>query len=129
MRIAVVSVPVEDQDRAKKFYVGTLGFTELADDSESRSGMRWVMLAPPGGGAAITLVTWFPTMPAGALKGLVYEVADVDSWLRELTRKGVEIPAGIQEQFWGRFITFDDPDGNGIILQTTAPQASNSAAE
>lgn len=31
------------------------------------------------------------------------------------------IEGGIQVQPWGRFVTFDDPDGNGIVLQETAP--------
>jgi catechol 2,3-dioxygenase-like lactoylglutathione lyase family enzyme len=117
MRIALVSIPVSDQDRAKKFYTEVLGFTELTDNTDV-PGMRWVMLAPPGGGAAITLVTWFPTMPAGSTKGLVYEVDDVDTWLADVTAKGLDVPDGVQEEFWGRFVTLDDPDGNGIVVQT-----------
>jgi catechol 2,3-dioxygenase-like lactoylglutathione lyase family enzyme len=116
VRIAVVSIPVGDQDRAKKFYTDVLGFTELAD-SDLAPGMRWVMLAPPGGGAAITLVTWFDSMPAGSTKGLVYQVDDVDQWFADLTARGYDFPDGVQEQPWGRFITLDDPDGNGIVLQ------------
>ena len=27
------------------------------------------------------------------------------------------IDGQIQEMPWGRFVTFDDPDGNGIVLQ------------
>ncbi len=27
----------------------------------------------------------------------------------------------VQEAPWGRFVTLDDPDGNGIVLQATAP--------
>jgi catechol 2,3-dioxygenase-like lactoylglutathione lyase family enzyme len=119
MRVAVVSIPVSDQDRAKKFYTEVLGFAELADNVELAPGMRWVMLAPPGGGAAITLVTWFPSMPAGSTKGLVYEVDDVDTWLADLTARGIGVPGGMQEEAWGRFVTLDDPDGNGIILQAT----------
>src|ERR1700761_2311325 len=107
MRIAVVSIPVSDQDRAKKFYVDVLGFTELMD-SQLKSGLHWVMLAPPGGGANITLVTWFPSMPAGSTKGLVYEVDDVDAWLADLTARGYEFPDGIQTEFWGRYLTLDD---------------------
>jgi predicted enzyme related to lactoylglutathione lyase len=116
MRVDVVSVPVGDQDRAKKFYLDVLGFAERAD---TRIGpdMRWVMLDPPGGGAAITLVTWFPTMPAGSLKGLVYAVDDVDRAHAELLARGAEIPEGMQQQPWGRFFTLDDPDGNGIVVQ------------
>lgn len=117
MRIALVSIPVSDQDRAKKFYTETLGFTAMVDDPELSSGMRWVMLRPPGGGAAVTLVTWFPTMPAGSTKGLVYEVDDVDAWLADLTAKGVEVPGGVEEQPWGRFVQITDPDGNGIVIQ------------
>ena len=30
------------------------------------------------------------------------------------------IEGGIQAQPWGRFVTFDDPDGNGIVLQETS---------
>ena len=37
-----------------------------------------------------------------------------------LTANGVRIEGGIQEQPWGRFVTFDDPDGNGIVLQETS---------
>jgi catechol 2,3-dioxygenase-like lactoylglutathione lyase family enzyme len=47
--IAVVSVPVSDQERAKRFYVDTLGF-ELVRDDTSVPGMRWIQVAPPGGG-------------------------------------------------------------------------------
>ena len=119
MRISLVSVPVSDQDRAKKFYTDVLGFTEVADIPELSAGMRWVMLRPPGGGAAVTLVTWFPTMPAGSTKGLVYEVDDVDAWLADLTAKGVEVPGGVEQQPWGRFLQLNDPDGNGIVLQTS----------
>jgi predicted enzyme related to lactoylglutathione lyase len=29
----------------------------------------------------------------------------------------VRFDGAIDEQPWGRFATFDDPDGNGIVLQ------------
>ena len=35
----------------------------------------------------------------------------------------VVIDGEVQDMPWGRFVTFDDPDGNGIILQTTAGRA------
>ena len=64
--ISLVSVPVTDQDKAKDFYTGILGFTVKLDvvmDADTAGsageGARWVMLTPPGGGADITLVTWF----------------------------------------------------------------------
>ncbi|HEX8930073.1 MAG TPA: glyoxalase superfamily protein [Actinomycetota bacterium] len=117
-QIQLLSVPVADQDRAKDFYVDTLGFDLLADNSMGPD-QRWVQVGPRGGQTSITLVTWFGTMPPGSLKGLVLETDDLDADLSALRSRGVAIPDGIQEQPWGRFVTFDDPDGNGIVLQTT----------
>ena len=68
--VRVVSVPVSDQDRAREFYVEKLGFALVRDDA-SVPGIRWVQLAPPGGSTSLTLVTWFESMPAGSLRGLV----------------------------------------------------------
>jgi predicted enzyme related to lactoylglutathione lyase len=82
--------------------------------------MRWVQVAPPGAATSITLVTWFETMPAGSAKGLVLETDDLDGDVARLRGRGVAIEGDVQEQPWGRFVTFDDPDGNGIVLQATA---------
>ena len=81
--------------------------------------MRWVQVAPPGAATSITLVTWFPSMPAGSSKGTVLESDDLDADVDRLRRLGVPVGA-IETQPWGRFATFDDPDGNGIVLQSTA---------
>lgn len=116
-QIQVVSLPVSDQDRARDFYRDKLGFEVLADNP--MGDQRWVQVAPPGGGASITLVTWFPTMPAGSVKGLVLETDDLDHDVKVLAERGVEIQGGIQEAPWGRFVTLDDPDGNGLVVQAT----------
>jgi catechol 2,3-dioxygenase-like lactoylglutathione lyase family enzyme len=113
-RIRVVSVPVSDQDRSLDFYVGVLGF-ELVSDS-LMGDMRWVQVAPRGSECSLTLVTWFPTMPAGSLKGLVIETDQLDSDVEAIRAKGVVVE-GVQDAPWGRFATFDDPDGNGIVLR------------
>jgi catechol 2,3-dioxygenase-like lactoylglutathione lyase family enzyme len=110
---------VSDQDRARDFYVGVLGLDLLRDDPMG-PGMRWVQVAPPGAATSITLVTWFETMPAGSAKGLVLETDDLDGDVARLRGRGVAIEGDVQEQPWGRFVTFDDPDGNGIVLQATA---------
>jgi len=116
--LEVISVPVSDQDRAKSFYVGKLGFSVEMDSRFGDGGMRWVMLRPPGSGTAVTLVTWFDTMPAGSLKGSVLGCDDLEMTLAELTARGVKFAEiDIQEAPWGRWKTFDDPDGNGWVLQ------------
>lgn len=119
--LSVVSVPVSDQDRAKRFYADTLGFS-VDIDSSFGDGMRWVMLRPPGSGTAITLVTWFETMPAGSLKGSVLSCDDLDKTLPDLAARGVSFNEDeVQEAPWGRWKTFDDPDGNGWVLQQDNP--------
>ena len=47
-------------------YAEMLGFTVAMDTTFGNDGMRWVMLRPPGGAPAITLVTWFDTMSPGS---------------------------------------------------------------
>jgi len=118
MHVSIVSIPVSDQDRAKKFYTEVLGFEQLSD-AVMKPDMRWVHLAAPDGGATITLVTWFPTMPAGSGRGLVLEIKDVDRWHTDLSAQGYAFPDGIQSEPWGRYLTVEDPDGNGIVLQTS----------
>jgi len=114
--VAVVSIPVSDQERAKKFYVDALGLELLRDDS-SIPGMRWIQVAPPGGGTQLTLVTWFESMPAGSLRGLVLKVTDLQATYEALTARGVEFGGPPTRQPWGIETVVHDPDGNGIVLQ------------
>jgi len=123
--VQIVSVPVSDQDRAREFYVDVLGFALLADQQFSPD-MRWVAVAPPGGRTALTLVTWFPTMLPGSLQGTVLETDDLEGDIAARTEKGVTL-SELQQAPWGRFVTLADPDGNGIVLQASAPDAMNAS--
>jgi predicted enzyme related to lactoylglutathione lyase len=80
-------------------------------------GMRWVQVAPKGSEASLTLVTWFDTMAAGSLRGLVFGTSDLEATVAEMNANGFTIEGEIDEQPWGRFLTFEDPDGNGLILR------------
>ena len=115
--IHIVSVPVSDQDAAMRWYTEVLGFT-VTQDAEIGPGMRWVLLAAPGGGAAITLTTWFESMAPGSRKGTVLSVPDVDAAAAHLRGVGALAPdAAIEDAPWGRFVQVDDPDGNGWVVQ------------
>jgi predicted enzyme related to lactoylglutathione lyase len=118
-QVQLFSIPVSDQDRAKSFYVDTLGF-DLLSDAQMGPDMRWVQVAPKGAATAITLVTWFPSMPAGSLNGLVLETDSLEEDVAGLRSRGVDIPGGIEDAPWGRYVQFADPDGNGLILQATS---------
>jgi catechol 2,3-dioxygenase-like lactoylglutathione lyase family enzyme len=115
--VQLFSISVSDQDRAIDFYVHTLGF-ELVADMPMGPDMRWVQVRPVGGTTSITLVTWFPTMPAGSTKGTVLETSSLESDIELFRNRGIDI-GEIDSAPWGRFVTFDDPDGNGIVLQET----------
>src|SRR6266568_2754638 len=53
--IRTVSIPVDDQDAALRFYTDTLGFTVLRDNPTPNGG-RWIELAPGrGSGTIVTL--------------------------------------------------------------------------
>ena len=114
--IQVVSLPVSDQDRAKAFYVETLGF-ELRSDATFGPGQRWVEVAPVGATTRITLVTWFPQMPAGSVQGLVLMTDDIQGDYTALKARGLTFGGEIEAAPWGTFATFSDPDGNGWVLQ------------
>jgi catechol 2,3-dioxygenase-like lactoylglutathione lyase family enzyme len=114
--VIVVSVPVSDQDRAKAFYVDTLGF-ELVRDDDSVPGLRWVQVAPKHGGTALTLVTWFESMPAGSLRGLVLTSDDLQKDYEELQARGVAFDQPPRQQPWATEAVLHDPDGNSLVLQ------------
>ena len=114
--VEVVSLPVSDQDRSKAFYVGQLGL-ELRNDAVFGENLRWLQVGPKGSPCSITLVTWFPRMPAGSSQGLILRVDDIEATLADLTAKRIPTVSGIEAAPWGRFIRISDPDGNGVILQ------------
>jgi len=117
--LQIVSVPVSDQDRARVFYVDTLGF-ELRADNPMGPGQRWVQVAPPGAQTGLTLVTWFESMPAGSLKGLVLECDDILATHKELAKRGIAFSGPITQESWGIYAAFDDPDGNAWVQMEPA---------
>jgi catechol 2,3-dioxygenase-like lactoylglutathione lyase family enzyme len=113
--LRIVSIPVKDQDAAKRFYCETLGF-KVRRDMPFMPDARWVELAPPRAQTRITLVTWFEAMKPGGVTGLVLETDDIEEDHAVLRGRGLKISA-IEAAPWGRYATFSDPDGNGWVLQ------------
>lgn len=117
-KVQLLSIPVSDQDRARDFYVDVLGL-ELVRDFQVSPEMRWVQVRPKGAQTSMTLVNWFPGMPAGSLRGLVLETDDLDAEVARLRGRGVAFEGDVRDDPWGRSIVLRDPDGNGIVLQAT----------
>jgi catechol 2,3-dioxygenase-like lactoylglutathione lyase family enzyme len=118
--VAVVSVPVSDQDAAAAFYTEHLGFKVIADMSMGPA-MRWLQLAAGETPTTLTLTTWFDNMTAGSLEGLVIDVADVDACRAGLVASGVEC-SELADEPWGRYFTCRDPDSNGLVVAKTVPR-------
>jgi predicted enzyme related to lactoylglutathione lyase len=119
--IVIVSVPVSDQTRAKDFYTEKLGFSVTMEAKDAMGpGKSWITVQPNGGGVSLTLVNWFESMPAGSLRGLVIATQDLDSEHARLRAAGVDIDE-IKDAPWGRYATFRDTEGNGLVLQKARP--------
>jgi catechol 2,3-dioxygenase-like lactoylglutathione lyase family enzyme len=114
--VTVVSVPVSDQERAKAFYVDTLGL-ELVRDDDSVPGIRWIQVAPKAGTTSLSLVTWFESMLPGSLQGLVLSSHDLQADYEALRAAGVEFQGPPQQQPWATEAVLFDPDGNSLVLQ------------
>ncbi len=114
MKLELVSVPVTDVDRAKEFYVKA-GFNADFDHAVSEE-IRFVQLTPPGSACSIAIGTGLSQMEPGSIEGLQMVVADADAIHAELVGRGVEV-SDVDDQPWGRFVYFSDPDGNRWALQ------------
>lgn len=114
MKLELVAVPVSDVDRAKDFYV-TVGFNADHDHTVSEE-VRFVQLTPPGSACSIALGKGLTAMTPGSLDNLQMVIPDADAVRAELTGRGIEV-SDVDEQPWGRFVYFSDPDGNRWALQ------------
>ena len=114
-KLELVAVPVTDVDRAKAFYADKVGFNADHDHRVSDE-IRFVQLTPPGSACSIALGTGITDAQPGSVKGLQMVVADIHAARAELTARGVEV-SEVQDFPWGRFVFFDDPDGNSWAVQ------------
>ena len=114
-KLELIAVPVSDVDRAKAFYVDQAGFN--ADhDHKVTDDIRFVQLTPPGSACSIAIGKGVNDAEPGSVQGLQLVVDDADAAHDDLASRGVEV-SDVQDFPWGRFVFFDDPDGNGWAVQ------------
>jgi catechol 2,3-dioxygenase-like lactoylglutathione lyase family enzyme len=114
-KIEVVPMPVTDVDRAKAFYVDQVGF-HADHDHRVDENIRFVQLTPPGSACSIVLGEGVVEMEPGSQKGLMVVIPKAEDARQHLLDGGVEC-SEVDEQPWGRFVYFADPDGNTWTLQ------------
>ena len=108
-------MPVTDVDRAKAFYVDQVGFNP-DHDHRVNENLRFVQLTPPGSACSIVIGEGITDMAPGSQQGIQMVVSDAEAARAALVAKGVWA-SDIDDQPWGRFVYFTDPDGNGWALQ------------
>jgi catechol 2,3-dioxygenase-like lactoylglutathione lyase family enzyme len=128
MALEVVTVPVSDVDRAKRFYQ-SLGW-RLDIDLVASDDLRLVQMTPPHSQCSIHFgkgLYPFTAMEPGCLDRLYLAVKDIDAAREDLVSRGVDV-SEVEEQpkppgfdLPGRsyfaYASFSDPDGNGWLLQ------------
>jgi predicted enzyme related to lactoylglutathione lyase len=118
-RLELVAIPVSDVDRAKDFYVQA-GFNADHDHTVSED-VRFVQLTPPGSACSIALGKGVTDAPPGSVQGMQLVVADIEAARTFLSERGVAV-SQVQSFPWGRFVFFQDPDGNGWAVQELPPR-------
>jgi catechol 2,3-dioxygenase-like lactoylglutathione lyase family enzyme len=114
IKIELVIIPVSDVDRAKEFYLKA-GFTADHDVTVNPE-LRFVQMTPVGSACSIAFGQGLVEGEPGSVRGLQAVVADIEEAHRELSGRGIPVSA-VEDLAWGRFVWFDDPDGNHWALQ------------
>jgi catechol 2,3-dioxygenase-like lactoylglutathione lyase family enzyme len=122
IKLELVIVPVTDIDRARDFYVQA-GFVVDHDQTVSEE-IRFVQLTPPGSACSIAVGKGLTKMQPGSLDNMQAVVADADAVHADLKARGIEV-SDVDDQPWGRFVYFSDPDGNGWSLQQLPDWSQN----
>ena len=113
-RIELIPLAVSDVDRTKAFYE-QVGWVADMDRTVS-ADLRFVQVTPPGSACSFCFGVGLEMMPEGSSQMIQVVVEDADEARDHLRERGVDC-SDVDEQPWGRFVYFQDPDGNRWSLQ------------
>ena len=126
MALEVVTLPVSDVERSKRFYE-SLGW-RLDVDLVAGDEFRAVQMTPPHSQCSIHFGKGIPLRAApGSLDRLFLAVKDINAAREDLISRGVDVgevyeqrPPGfesIEGSSYFLYAEFSDPDGNNWLLQ------------
>jgi catechol 2,3-dioxygenase-like lactoylglutathione lyase family enzyme len=128
MKLEVVTLPVSDVDRAKRFYQ-SLGW-RLDADLVLGEDIRAVQLTPPRSQCSISFGKGLTKAEPGSAQRFELVVSDIEAAREDLVSRGVEVSElfhrdGAQlvpgpdpeRRPYLTYASFSDPDGNGWLLQ------------
>jgi len=117
-KVAFTMYPVQDPQRARAFYEGTLGLTV---GSHSSNG-TWTEYDLPGGGCLALFATRDTAPSAEAGGSIAFEVDDLDALSARLKSEGVRFRADMIHSPVCRMAVILDSEGNAIILHELKPR-------
>ena len=123
-KLELIALPVTDVDRSIAFYVGRLGW-HLDHDHTVHEGLRFVQVTGPGSGCSVAFGVGITDGEQAPIRTLQVVVDDIEAAHAHLTERGVEA-SPIDDQPWGSFVHFQDPDGNAWAVQQIAPRTTAS---
>jgi catechol 2,3-dioxygenase-like lactoylglutathione lyase family enzyme len=122
LALEVVTLPVSDVDRAKRFYQ-SLGWRLDADIARG-DDFRVVQFTPPHSPASIHFGKGLTAAAPGSVDRIILAVKDIEAARAALTARGVDVtevqdtrPADSPGRSYFMYASFKDPDGNGFLLQ------------
>ena len=127
MKREVVTLPVSDVDRAKRFYED-LGWRMDADIVVGED-FRVVQVTPPHSQCSIAFGKGLTTAEPGTVQRLILAVDDIDAAREGLMSRGAEVSEVFhlaggrvpgpdpQGRSYQTYASFSDPDGNAWLLQ------------
>ena len=80
-----------------------------------------MQLTPPGSACSIAIGVGVTEAEPGSVKGMQVVVADIERAHAQLVERGVDA-SEVQDFPWGRFVFFEDPDGNSWAVQQIPPR-------
>jgi predicted enzyme related to lactoylglutathione lyase len=126
MKIKIMTIHVDDQEKARKFYSEVLGFTKKADFSNG--GYRWLTVASPEEPNGAELQLEANTNPAArtyqqarfqqSQPAAIFYVDDVQSEYDRLKGLGVKFTVPPSKVTGATIAVLDDTCGN--LIQITA---------
>jgi predicted enzyme related to lactoylglutathione lyase len=117
--VSKVVIEVEDQDRARAFWTGTLGFGLVQDVPYGEE--RWLEVEPPDGGLVLVLSPRRTDPRTGSdelpTSNVFFYCDDLGGTYAELRSRGVEFPQPPVELSFGWWSMFQDQEGNRFALR------------
>ena len=121
-KLELIALPVADVERSIRFYVEQLGW-HLDQDHSVSDDVRFVQVTGPGSGCSIAIGKGLIVGEQAPITTLQVVVTDIEAAHAFLTERGVEC-SPIDDQPWGSFVYFTDPDGNAWAVQQTTPRGA-----